>query len=498
MTGLLISLLVSQNLWAKTYEGEGREEANSIIQTYDGGFMVAGWTYSYGAINDPLLIKLSPSGEPEWARAFAMPAYEYAISVIQTSDSGYAFAGFSHSGYAIVIKLNSSGDVLWSKFLLNGEAWAITETSDKGLVVAGYYYASGSNTDLLIFKLDASGNLLWAKTLGGSYYDKLWSVTETSDGSLLFGGQANLGTGYGFLVLKTNSSGSPIWARLFKGAGAWDFARSVIQTADGNYAVAGWVDYLPGEDAFALKLTPSGTLLWAKTYGGTDADRAYSVTQLADGGLAIAGYTANYGSGGRDFFILKLDDSSGNPIWVRTLGGASHDDAFSVTRTSDGGLAVTGRTPGSITTGILVLRMGADGNYTDCVAGCAPTVSNLGFPVESPSIPQVSTLTLTDQSFTPGSFGVVTRDFCQPVRVDEQAPGRDPAGITCSPVPGGILFNSSDVMVIKIYSADGRVAYFGNLEKGQNRITLETGVYLWIVGAGPRACPPYKGKVVVR
>ncbi|MGC8894205.1 MAG: hypothetical protein ACP5QG_05075 [candidate division WOR-3 bacterium] len=87
-------------------------------------------------------------------------------------------------------------------------------------------------------------------------------------------------------------------------------------------------------------------------------------------------------------------------------------------------------------------------------------------------------------------------DACPP-GVEEQdiLPG---SGITCSPVSGGLVFNSRVDLGIRIYSVEGRLAYSGNLEKGQNRIPLEQGAYIWIIGAGTGTYPVFKGKLVVR
>ena len=136
------------------------------------------------------------------------------------------------------------------------------------------------------------------------------------------------------------------WAGLFGGSG-YDRPNSVVQTADGGYAVAGytWSFGAGGCDYWILKLDGSGAVQWQKTYGGEADDQAISVQRTPDGGYVVAGETQSYGAGDWDIWVVKLSEGGGVQ-WQKTYGGQGTDtsSAEPIQPTSDGGYVVTGRT----------------------------------------------------------------------------------------------------------------------------------------------------------
>ena len=335
--------------------------------------------------------------------------------------------------------------------------------------------------------------VLFAKTFGGTNDDYSFSIIQTSDGGYaVLGETKSFGAGGAdLLVLKLTSSGGFSWARTFGGTGS-DYPCSIVQTSDGGYAVGGYTEsFGAGDyDFLVLKLTSSGGLSWAKTFGGTDYDGAYSMIQTSDGGYALAGATISFGAGG-DFLVLKLT-SSGGLQWAKTFGGTSLDYAWSIIQTSDGGFAVAGYTNSFGAGGydLFVLKLGPDGSYPGCVADCSPTVNTPSLSSSSPT-PSTSSLSLgADCSPTIGTPNLTITDVCAPMDIGESdlLPGNR---LTCSAFSGGLVFNAPADLVINIYSVDGRVAYSGQLRQGENRISLSWGVYLWQAGT-------YGGKAAVR
>jgi hypothetical protein len=144
-----------------------------------------------------------------------------------------------------------------------------------------------------------------------------------------------------------------------------DVARSIIQSSDGGYVVAGWtwsfgVGY---SDIYVVKLDSGGNVQWTKTIGGSSDDAAYSIIQSSDGGYVVAGRTSSFGAGGWDMYVVKLD-SSGNVQWTKTIGGSDFDAAYSIIQSSDGGYVVAGGTLsfGAGSADIYVVKMDANGN----------------------------------------------------------------------------------------------------------------------------------------
>jgi hypothetical protein len=160
---------------------------------------------------------------------------------------------------------------------------------------------------------------------------------------------------------------------------------------------AGSVDFL------LIKTDANGNIIWAKTYGGTYGDYAYSVQQTSDGGYIVAGYTDSFGAGSGDIFLIKTD-ANGNIIWAKTYGGGKYEEAYSVQQASDGGYIVAGATY-SFSVGswdIFLIKTDANGNMGSCsiVQDVSPTVRTFSPTVNTPS-PTVRSVSPTVRSQSP-------------------------------------------------------------------------------------------------
>lgn len=255
----------------KTFGKTGNEWAYSVQQTSDGGFILAGYTQSYGAgIGDVWSIKTDENGNMLWNKTFGGIKDDAATSVKQTLDGGYILAGWTESYGAgnldaWVIKIDANGNEKWNKTfggIVDDDTSSIQQTSDGGYVLAGttFSYGAGSR-DAWFIKIDANGNEQWNKTFGGSGEDGFNSMWETSDsGYILAGGTESYGT--------------------------------------------------DNRDAWIIKTDANGNELWNRTFGGINLDEAYSVQQILDGDYVIAGLTTSYGAGGADAWLIKVADKS--------------------------------------------------------------------------------------------------------------------------------------------------------------------------------------------
>ncbi len=272
---------------------------------------------------------------------------DYAYSIIQSSDGGYVVAGAS-GGYLYVVKLDSSGNVMWAKTIEVFVDWGVsmTNSSDGGYVIAGYTWRFGASydDDIYVVKLDSSGNVVWTKTIGGSKHDEARSIIQSSDGGYVVAGStSSFGAGnLDIFVVKLDSSGNIVWAKTIGGIFG-DYANSIIQSSDGGYVIAGGTGSFYA-DFYVVKLDSSGNVVWTKTIGGSKHDEARSIIQSSDGGYVVAGYTESFGAGGRDIYVVKLD-SAGNVLWTKTIGGSSWDEANSIIQSSDGGYVIAGHLP---------------------------------------------------------------------------------------------------------------------------------------------------------
>jgi hypothetical protein len=358
-TSKVVTVLKStppEEQWNKTFGGTHMDEAWSVQQTSDGGYILAGHTKSYGAGSwDAWLVKTDSCGNELWDKTFGGTDEDLAWSVQQSSDSGYILAGRTESygagSYdAWLVKADSRGNEQWNK-TFGGTDWdeacSYQQSSDGGYILAGHTKSYGAGSwDAWLVKVDSHGNEQWDKTFGGTDFDMSWSVQQTSDGGYILAGYTcSYGAGSSdFWLVKIDSDGNEQWNKTFGGTDM-DVAWPVKQTSDGGYILAGYTcSYGAGsEDFWLVKTDSDGNEQWDKTSGGPDFDRSYSAQQTTDGGYILAGFTGSYGAGSYDAWLVKTD-SDGNEQWDKTFGGTYHDLARSVQQTTDGGYILAGNT----------------------------------------------------------------------------------------------------------------------------------------------------------
>lgn len=289
--------------WEKSFGGTGGERAMDIQQTTDGGYIAVGFTYStdgdvtgnHGGI-DYWMVKLDSIGNLQWQKCLGGTKQDWANSVRQTPDGGYIVAGFSlsndgdvtgHHGIAGVqadywiVKTDDLGNIQWQKSLGGtgeDQAFSVRLTSDGGYVVAGFSRSTDGDVsgnhgggDFWIVKLNSSGAIQWQKALGGSMTEQASSIEQTVDGGYIIAGYtlSNNGDvsgnhgGRDFWVVKLNGSGTLQWQKALGGTEE-DNAYSVQQTTDGGYFIVGSTTSNNGDvnghhgnaDYWVVKLAP--------------------------------------------------------------------------------------------------------------------------------------------------------------------------------------------------------------------------------------------------
>jgi hypothetical protein len=207
--------------WAKTYEVRDFEYAYSVQQTSDGGYIVAGLTTHFRGNLDILLIRTDANGNIIWAKTYEGTDYEYVNSVQQTSDGGYIVAGLTGSfgageGDIFLIKTDANGNIIWAKTYGGPDddsAYSVQQTSDGGYIVAGWTNSFGAGErEIFLIKTDAKGNIQWAKTYGETdTIDRgAYSVQQTSDGGYILA-STTISFGAGerdIFLIKTDARGN--------------------------------------------------------------------------------------------------------------------------------------------------------------------------------------------------------------------------------------------------------------------------------------------------
>lgn len=338
------------------FGGAAADRAFDMVATEDGGFVMAGETSSTGAgEQDVYLLKSGADGNLAWSRTFGGTGDDFARAVIEMADGGFSVVGGATSeedGLDVyLLRTAPDGNRVWSR-TFGGEqddfANALTPTADGGLAIAGSTASMGNGlSDVYLVRTDGDGNFLWSTTYGGASFDTANAIVETSDtGFALAGATTSSGAGGSDMYLiRTDAGGAELWTRTYGGAN-FEAVYDILPVEEGGFLLAGATGSQGegGLDVYVIRTDADGNVVWARTYGGEGEDRALSAIARSTGGFLFAGYTASFGMGLIDAFLLPTD-AAGVPDLEETFmtyGGVNADRANTVTERPGGGFAIAG------------------------------------------------------------------------------------------------------------------------------------------------------------
>ncbi|MHC3128714.1 MAG: hypothetical protein IBV52_01370 [Candidatus Bathyarchaeota archaeon] len=249
-----------------------------------------------------------------WSQTYGGVEAGEAYSLVETADGGFAVTGYDK----LFVKSDRHGNVEWTRAYAGN---SLIATSDGGYAVAGYTPNGFTLPDFQLIKIDASGNLEWNQTYGGSKREVAYSVVETPDGGYALAGyiESYRAKWCDCWLVKTDVAGNMEWNRTYGGP-EFDTARSVIVTSDGGFIIAGYRDYQANwvkAKFWLIKTDASGNMLWNKTYSYRIDEHAECMIETADGGFVLAGSTGFLSD--RTIWVVKTDEY-GNVEWNKTYG----------------------------------------------------------------------------------------------------------------------------------------------------------------------------------
>jgi len=260
-------------LWSDTIGGLFSEEFYSVCATSDGGCAVAGYTNSYGNAPQIFIVKLDVSGNIQWSRVFGTAGNEEAYSIQQTSDGGYIIGGLSSNWDGQLLKLDAAGFYLWDKIIGSGSAMtmhSLIQTSDGGYAAIAELWLFGS-MDVAVIKTDNLGNQQWVKVFNRGNTEIGYDIVQNSKGELIIASTMN-NSGYYGMVAKLDTNGvllSENW--LGSGSDHVDL-RAIALTTQGEIVVAGnYANNFGVQDAFLALLYTAGTNCCTFSYSGSDS-----------------------------------------------------------------------------------------------------------------------------------------------------------------------------------------------------------------------------------
>ena len=388
--------------FVKTLGGTKNESAQALAKTSDGGYAILGYAQSMdGDITnksdesfDYWLLKYDQNDLLQWQKTYGGSDDDRGNDIIQTSDGGYAITGFSKSIDGDVSensgahdfwvsKLDANGSITWEKsfgFLGADIGNSILQSNDGGYLLTGVLDVSASNGegnsknsksafskrhaggDYWVIKINALGENQWSRYFGGTFTDASYDAIQTEDNGYILVGSSDSADvdikdskgAYDFWVVKISETGTLLWEKSFGGSQT-DEARSITRSNDGNYIIIGDTRSSDldvsinsgGADLWAIKISPIGELIWEKTFGGNSFDVARSISKTQDGDFIISGSSRSIdgdltnNNGQNDAWVIKID-GNGKLKWQKTIGGSEIDFAYDAVELNDGTVIAVG------------------------------------------------------------------------------------------------------------------------------------------------------------
>ncbi len=306
--------------WTTAFGGTSMDGAHFVREVADGGFVIAGYTESFGGGGKNVyLIKTDTLGIAEWTRTYSTPLMDVAYAFCETPDQGYMFVGYNNGpsgwtkGDLWILKTDGQLDTLWTKtYGGGGEDYGITiqPAPDSGYIICGTTSSFGSGgKDAWLVRIDEQGDTLWTKTYGGTLEDVAYGVNVTSDGGYILSGYINgsgAWTAGDVWLLRTDAQGDTLWTRVYGGTSE-EFGWDVYETIDKGFVTAGQ----GSGNVWLLRTDSLGDTLWTKRYGGSGAESGLALSMASDQGYIIAGYTSSFGTGSYDVWLLKTSPDVG-------------------------------------------------------------------------------------------------------------------------------------------------------------------------------------------
>ena len=396
-----LTLLPFELQWQRSFGGTNSDASFAILQTADGGFLVGGWSDStnghragpHFGDTDFWAVRIGAGGDLIWENSFGGSNSDNLHAVVQTADGGFLLAGTSSSGADgnktnasfgssdfWIVRTDSAGHKLWDRAYGgtgSDDLWRVRALPDGSFLLGGSSSspASGNKTspnfggyDFWLVHVDAKGDPLWDRSFGGTDREELRVLERAADGGLLLAGysESPAGTnktspcfgGLDFWLVRADANGNKVWEASFGGSGP-DFAIAAQPATNGGWIVGGvsasetngnkTSPAFGGDDSWLVHVDTNGVKVSEQSYGGVGDDYISGISGTADGGILLAGQSdsgvegtkTRSGFGDSDVWLVCAD-ASGQQIWDYSFGGTDDDWPNAILATADGGFLVAG------------------------------------------------------------------------------------------------------------------------------------------------------------
>lgn len=375
LCGCIFFSASAQIKFQRTYGGSGSDEGRCVKQTWDGGYIIAGSTSSFGAgATDVYLLKVDSLGNLQWQKTFGGNNIDRGYSLDITSDSGFVICGYTNSfgygGYdAYVIRTDMNGDTLWTR-TYGGTDWdfaySIVIIGDSELVVAGNSYSNAeAKSKAWIFCTGMDGTIIWSNQYSISAESFLNDIIQTPDNYFLTVGYrtGGINNSEDILLMKVSSEGDSSWVKFYGGTGN-DIGNSIDISGVGGYIIGSSItNSTTGfTDFYLVKTDTSGNWQWEQEFVSTAGDYLYTVRQISTG-YVTCGLSYGAGAGAGDVSLI-FTDNSGGFAGSRSYGDLYFDTPYYLNKCNDSGFIIVGKTSSfnSLPENIYLIKTDSVGN----------------------------------------------------------------------------------------------------------------------------------------
>jgi len=334
--------------WSRQYTFCKLNRMTDVIQTSDDGYLFGGYTGDYGQ-RRAMLVKLSGNGTTDWVRTYQRDGNDFVSGVIET-DSGYLFAGGTSedsdaSPKCWVVAVDESGRRKWDRTYApewNGFVYTVLRTDSGILLGTSLQHKDKGHRRAWLGSIDPSGRLNWSKTYGDTQYVAVKTLREApSEGYYLGGSKGGDFPNKRAWILRLDGSGQVIWNRTFS-SDHQSAIESLLPVKNGGFVFVGNIQYDDWR-AWLVQGDEDGHVDWRQRYSGrSEWFWAYDVVRAEDGYLIVGTRELDTGEKRGGWVIRTSGD--GRQCWQRTYKPAKYGDANTAVRTPNGSFVLGGRT----------------------------------------------------------------------------------------------------------------------------------------------------------
>jgi len=302
-------------IWYHTYGGSFADGANSIVQTLDNKYIIVGNSNSFGDTlnSDMWIVNVDDSGETVWAKTYGNKnVTDVGTSIQSTSDTNYIISFTSNDSVGIM-KINQSGDKIWSRLLDNGQSFNVIQVSDGGYAILyNKYFTDIQASGFSFIITDSTGSIITKKEYKEFPSSVGNSIQKTSDnGFAICAYDGNI------LLIKLDVNGVIQWSKRYNGRLDY-YVVSFRQTKNNGFVIAGWEE--SNQSILIYRLSESGQIIWMKSFNGAYEDISGAIITTSDDGYLISGYTNSFDNNKRYQTILIKTDSLGSNLTDKPTG----------------------------------------------------------------------------------------------------------------------------------------------------------------------------------